>query len=162
MPKTKGNMIEVSAAIYAGSDHDTKTATSDDWRSAIQDAAGRVRKADGKDYGGIVKYNGAYVVIPSSIRQDGDLDLEAVMDKSKPEFLTDYRDRMGPLDPNGKPLDIKKLIDNNDIILRSVHDGLVQVSFRNNGNEMYALNKAGSIFTLDLRSLSEAVSSLGR
>ena len=162
MPKTKGNMIEASAAIYAGSDHDTKTATSDDWRSAIQDAAGRVRNADGKDYGGIVKYNGAYVVIPSSIRQKGDLDLEAVMDKSKPEFLTDYRDRMGPLDPNGKPLDIKKLIDNNDIILRSVHDGLVQVSFRNNGNEMYALNKAGSIFTLDLRSLSEAVSSLGR
>jgi len=162
MPKTKGNMIEVSAAIYAGSDHDTKTATSGAWRSAIQDAAGRVRNADGEDYGGIVKYNGAYVVIPSSIRQDGGLDLEAVMDKSKPEFLTDYRDGMGPRDPNGQPLDIKKLIDSNDIILRSVQDGLVEVSFKNNGNEMYALNEAGLRFTLNLRSVSEAVSSLGR
>lgn len=162
MPKTKGNIIAVSAAIYAGSDHDTKTATSGDWRSAIQDAAGRVRKADREYYGGIVKYNGAYVVIPSSIRQDGDLDLEAVMDRSKPEFLTDYRDGSGPLDPNGKPLNIKELINNNDIILRSVQDGLVEVSFRNNDNEMYALNKDGLKFTLDLRSLSEAVSSLGR
>ena len=162
MPKTKGNMIEVSAAIYAGSDHDTKTATSGAWRSAIQDAAGRVRNADGEDYGGIVKYNGAYVVIPSSIRQDGGLDLEAVMDKSKPEFLTDYRDGMGPRDPNGQPLDIKKLIDSNDIILRSVQDGLVEVSFKNNDNEMYALNEAGLRFTLNLRSVSEAVSSLGR
>lgn len=162
MPVTKGNIIEASAAIYAGSNHDTKTATSDAWRSAIQDAAGRVRRTDGKYYGGIVKYNGAYVAIPSSIRQDGGLDLGAVMDRAKPEFLTDFRDGMGPRDPNGQPLDIKKLIDSNDIILRSVQDGLVEVRFKNNGNEMYALNEAGLRFTLDLRSVSESVSSLGR
>lgn len=51
----------------------------------IQEAAGRVVGANGKYYGGVVKYNKAKVVIPSTIPQD---DFEEIMDKAT---INDFR-----------------------------------------------------------------------
>jgi hypothetical protein len=45
----------------------------------LQEAAGRTSGADGKYYGGVVKYNKEKVIIPNSVPQD---DFEDLMDKA--------------------------------------------------------------------------------
>lgn len=80
-PADRAGVMAGANAIFAGrvtgtgkTGHDVgviNADANDQYARAVQEAAGAVFDRDGAQYGGITKYNGASVVIPSYIRADG-------------------------------------------------------------------------------------------
>lgn len=154
-PVAKKGIMETGEAIYIGRGGYETTANSDRMREAFQDAAGRVKKADGEFYGGIAEYNGIKIAIPASIRTEGGNDIESIMDRAPIDAFMDAQTGHVIRDPNGEILDVRKLINENKITLRTVGDGKAIVLFKAGGVERPATNGIGGQFVLDLNMLAE-------
>ena len=154
-PVAKKGIMETAEAIYIGRGGYETTANPDRMREAFQDAAGRVKKADGEFYGGIAEYNGIKIAIPASIRTEGGNDIESIMERAPIDAFMDAQTGHVIRDPNGEILDIRKLINENKIVLRTVGDGKVTISFKAGGVERLATNGIGGQFVLDLNMLAE-------
>jgi len=86
-PQSYNAVVKTADTLYA-EEAMRKGLTSFDgtiYGEKLQEAAGRVSGANGKYYGGVIKYNKARVIIPSTIPQD---DFEDVMDKAT---INDFR-----------------------------------------------------------------------
>jgi hypothetical protein len=86
-PESFNDVVKTADALYAEHAMRNSLGTFDGrvYGEKLQEAAGRTTGADGKFYGGVVKYNKSRVIIPNSIPQD---DFEDLMDKAT---LADFR-----------------------------------------------------------------------
>lgn len=153
MPRTFSGLIATADAIYAaraGSSDKAKTIFDDDlYKQALQEAAGGVVGADGRTYGGIVKYEGNAIIIPSTIRQDKFDDL---IEDATVEMFTAAAGGSLPIADNGEVIGHERLL--NGIRLVSVGDGLVEVQLYEGGILTAPRNVNGQTYTLDLKVLA--------
>jgi hypothetical protein len=86
-PETYNDTVKTADALYAEYAMRNNITSFDGkvYGEKLQEASGRTSGADGKYYGGVVKYNKEKVIIPNSIPQD---DFEELMDKAT---LADFR-----------------------------------------------------------------------
>lgn len=86
-PQSYNAVVKTADTLYAEEAMRKNLTTFDGeiYGQKLQEAAGRVVGANGKFYGGVIKYNKAKVIIPSTIPQD---DFEDVMDKAT---INDFR-----------------------------------------------------------------------
>ena len=105
--------------------------------------------SDGRTYGGIVKYEGNAIIIPSTIRQDKFDDL---IEDATVEMFTAAAGGSLPIADNGEVIGHERLL--NGIRLVSVGDGLVEVQLYEGGILTAPRNVNGQTYTLDLKILA--------
>ena len=86
-PESYNDVVKTADALYAeyAMRNNLSAFNSTVYGEKLQEAAGRTSGADGKYYGGVVKYNKEKVIIPNSIPQD---DFEDLIQKST---IADFR-----------------------------------------------------------------------
>lgn len=86
-PESYNDVVKTADALYAeyAMRNNLSAFNSTVYGEKLQEAAGRTSGADGKYYGGVVKYNKEKVIIPNSIPQD---DFEDLMGKAT---IADFR-----------------------------------------------------------------------
>ena len=153
MPKTFSGLIATADAIYAAragaSGRAKQVFDGDLYMTALQEAAGGILGADGRTYGGIVKYEGNAIIIPSTIRQDKFDDL--IEDATAEMFAAAAGGSM-PIAENGDVISHERLL--NGIRLVSVGDGLVEVQLYEGGILTAPRHMNGDRYTLDLKVLA--------
>jgi hypothetical protein len=80
-PESYNDVVKTADALYAeyAMRNNLSAFNGTVYGEKLQEAAGRTSGADGKYYGGVVKYNKEKVIIPNSVPQD---DFEDLMDKA--------------------------------------------------------------------------------
>lgn len=86
-PKLQNGVVETAKALYAEEAirKGYKTFNQSAFEEKLQEASGRKTGPDGSMYGGIIKYNGTRITVPSSIPMD---EFKNVMDKAT---IADFR-----------------------------------------------------------------------
>ena len=153
MPKTFSGLIATADAIYAAragsSDKARQIFDGDLYKKALQEAAGGLVGADGNTYGGVVKFEGNAIIIPSSIKQD---DFDDLIEDATVEMFTAAAGGSLPLADNGEVIGHERLL--NGIRLTSVQDGKVEVQLFEGGVLTAPKNMNGQTYTLDLNILA--------
>ena len=153
MPKTFSGLIATADAIYAAragsSDKARQIFDGDLYKKALQEAAGGLVGADGNTYGGVVKFEGNAIIIPSSIKQD---DFDDLIEDATVEMFTAAAGGSLPLADNGEVIGHERLL--NGIRLISVQDGKVEVQLYEGGVLTAPKNMDGQTYTLDLNILA--------
>jgi len=153
-PKVLKGIKATATAIYFARKGDATTVDTDLLSEAIQDAAGRIKSnTDEKYFGGIDFYKNVPVII-SNVMVNGDL--ESNIERADAGSFTDYNVGGIALDPNGDPFDIRKAIDESNLVLTpGPQKYSVFVKVISQGNHFSLTNQVGGPLIVDLRKIAK-------
>jgi len=145
----RSSITATANAIYEGLATNREEFDEDKFERAIQFAAGQITYK-GNTFGGIAKLNDRAIIVPNNFRvDDGEADeLEELFEKASAE---DWIATVGalPTAQNGEPIGIDRLRDN--LILRSISDGIYAVGVKEGGRDQYFDNGKGEMYLINVQ-----------
>lgn len=145
----RSSITATANAIYEGLATNREKFDVDKFEQAVQLAAGQVI-IKGNTYGGIAKLNDRPIIVPNNFLVDDEdaVELEELFEKASAE---DWIATVGalPTAQNGEPIGIDRLRDN--LILRSINDGVYAVGVKEGGRDQYFNTPEGEVYLINVQ-----------